>query len=400
MATRTKWGFAGACLIALGLAWGCGGSLGSKSGGESHFLSYCDDTCPDGLSCIAGVCTRGCVVGEDECGDLHSDAECTDSIEPGEVATCDVTCTDDGSCESLGANYSCESGQCRGATQVSDGSNGSGGTTNGGGGGDGSCEVLFREYPNGATFDSPYDCGTCTCDSGELECESGDCSGPPAVTPCPPGVRTDPFELVGAFVQGDWLDLEVTHSGGCETHDFGVCYEGVLEPAPNNEPIEGELRLIHDSHGDSCESEVSATLHFNLLPYAEFIRENLGITGGMVDTKAFGFYAFGELDCEQTWLAATNMLIEQADATLGFGCSGEADCGWGQGMVSCGEANCWVGPIALLAVDRFNNSMSSLELGICGQAKEKGCPLEDPPESCGDPPLLACVDGQCVVSSE
>ena len=91
MATRTKWGFAGAFSIVVGLFWGCGGSLGSETGGESHFLIYCDDSCGAGLSCISGVCTRGCVVDEDSCADLHPEAECTDaSIEPGEVAVCDL----------------------------------------------------------------------------------------------------------------------------------------------------------------------------------------------------------------------------------------------------------------------------------------------------------------------
>src|SRR5688572_28385469 len=120
MATRTTWGFASVCLVTLGLFGACGGSPGGSSGGESHFLIECDDSCGGGLSCIAGVCTRGCVIDEDSCQDLHSDAECTDeSIEPGQVAVCDLACTVDEQCESLGGNYFCDGGQCRGATSGS-----------------------------------------------------------------------------------------------------------------------------------------------------------------------------------------------------------------------------------------------------------------------------------------
>ena len=76
-------------LIALVLAVACGGATTGTPvvGGETHFLRQCTTTCGDGLSCIAGICTRGCVVGEASCGDLAAGAACTPaSVDPGAVA--------------------------------------------------------------------------------------------------------------------------------------------------------------------------------------------------------------------------------------------------------------------------------------------------------------------------
>lgn len=101
-------------LVAAWLA-ACGGAVGQTSaGGESHFLRHCSDSCGAGLKCVAGVCTRGCEIGTNECDGLAKAATCTDqSVEPGQIAVCDVACREDAECRSLGAQYSCEAGFCR-----------------------------------------------------------------------------------------------------------------------------------------------------------------------------------------------------------------------------------------------------------------------------------------------
>lgn len=83
-------------------------------GGESHFLRRCNDQCGSGLTCIHGVCTRGCVVGRGSCSDLVSDSVCTaGGIEPGEVAVCDLPCADNADCAALSTGHRCERGFCR-----------------------------------------------------------------------------------------------------------------------------------------------------------------------------------------------------------------------------------------------------------------------------------------------
>lgn len=438
MSTKAKWGFAGACLLALGMFWGCGGSLGSSSGGESHFLAYCDESCADGLHCISGVCTRGCVIDEDDCEELHPDADCSDNIEPGEVAVCDVSCSDDEQCESLGAHYTCESGQCRDATNVA--TAGGGGTSGGGNGGSGSgasntnspatsgtssggstssgstgdagaagtdCEFLFQEYPDGATFDNPSGCeGTCTCTAGDLECEvieDGICADGVRVFPCPAGVQSDPVDVnsaafdEGAFSASDVLVLEVTYSGGCAIHDFGLCYGPGVEPSANGDFLEGELRLIHDSHADQCEAEQSETLRFNLEPYADYLMEELDVSAGLVDTS-FGLYPFGELTCDETWSAVDTLVNQAAEQARGAGCVENIDCARVSSVLSCHFTSCGE-VIALRGEAEFMNAMEGIEVTVCDEFYRNECPIPSPP-LCGELPPIGCVEGRCVEITE
>ena len=125
------------------LIGGCGGATATPSyGGESHFLRTCSAECGSGFDCISGVCTQGCVVGEDSCGKLDANATCTaDSIEPGAVAVCDVACTSTEDCADLGSTHTCENGYCRGTPVTPD----PGGSTGGAGNGSQS-EALLGEY--------------------------------------------------------------------------------------------------------------------------------------------------------------------------------------------------------------------------------------------------------------
>jgi hypothetical protein len=107
-------GALGACW--LWLAGACGGQTTGTPvvGSESHFLMHCTDSCDSGLSCIAGLCTQSCITGVDDCSELASAAACTNqSVEPGAVAVCDVSCSSRTDCEALGDGYACEAGFCR-----------------------------------------------------------------------------------------------------------------------------------------------------------------------------------------------------------------------------------------------------------------------------------------------
>jgi len=400
MSTRTKWGFGSACLLAVGLFWGCGGELGSHSGGESHFLIQCDDTCANGLSCISGVCTKSCVVDEDDCDDLHASAECTDSLEPGAVAMCDVACNDDEDCESLGANYACEAGQCRGTTDLSSDSDGGsgGGTTNdttstSGGASGLSCTVLFQEYEDGAVFSDPLGCGSCVCSAGVVACDDTPCAPAVPVFECPTDFQSDAgVDVKGAFVQEDVLLLDVEYDGGCEIHDIGLCYDtSIVGDTETPGGPTGTLRLVHDSHGDSCDERESQSLHFDLQPYAEFVMAELEVTGAMIGTN-FGFYALGELDCALAATAADELVDQAADQTLGFGCDADVDCVWAVTTLSC--TNDCGRVVAVAAQDRFDTSVDHVQIGICDAYEANGCQARPVPE-CSPPPALGCVEGSC-----
>ncbi len=133
------WG--GACLV-LGLAAGCA-KTATPGDSETHFLAKCTDTCGGGLSCVCGVCTKPCTASS-SCGALSDAASCDDSCSDAATKICDVSCTVDDDCSSLGAKFGCDGGHCRqgasstpsgGASGVGDGGAGNGSPAAGAGSG-------------------------------------------------------------------------------------------------------------------------------------------------------------------------------------------------------------------------------------------------------------------------
>jgi hypothetical protein len=104
-------------VVALG-AVGCQGRVAS-TGGETHFLTACDDTpaaCGTELACRGGVCTLPCE--EDAACSAFPNAECvasTGSVPTGTElpGTCDVRCAGDAECERVSPDHQCVTGVCR-----------------------------------------------------------------------------------------------------------------------------------------------------------------------------------------------------------------------------------------------------------------------------------------------
>lgn len=305
-------------LLAAATTVACGGSASSVVGGESHFLSYCDNECDAGFDCISGVCTQSCLIGEASCDALGDGVTCTDqSIEPGEVAVCDLACDQDSDCNSLGDAYQCDSGYCRhdpngGSSISSGGSGGSGSGGSGSGGsatsagagttgsgasnGGGACEVLFMEFADGETgIPDPAGCGLCECNDGELSCTDEACpNDAPRVFKCPlvdgevVEPMSDPFNVIASVIEGDTLVVDVSHSGGCADHDYGMCY---MDAFLESFPVQGSLQLLHDANGDMCEAELQKELRFDLTPYADYYRELYQTDSGEIVTE-YGSYVF------------------------------------------------------------------------------------------------------------
>jgi hypothetical protein len=106
-------------LLCAALLAGCGALSSDNAvvGGETHFLISCEGGCGPALSCIAGVCTRGCEPGYSSCSELAAEAQCVsaaDGSEPsGFSGTCDVSCAGDADCTPLGVGHLCRAGSCR-----------------------------------------------------------------------------------------------------------------------------------------------------------------------------------------------------------------------------------------------------------------------------------------------
>lgn len=379
----------GALALALGVAaavTSCGGNTSSpRAGGESHFLNYCDAGCGPELSCVAGVCTRSCLVGQSSCADLATGAECTDrSIEPGAVAVCDLACTADRDCAALSSTHRCVSGFCRGGEPA-------GGTPT-------SCRVAHQTYPSGSTeIPPPEGCGACTCTNGALTCTEEPCSelGVPLVL-CPkedPNVplsasqiRTDPVDVLSAALVGGSVTFEVGHGGGCARHDYALCFD---PQSRASYPEQFTVALIHDAHDDGCNAYVQKTLKFDLTKIAETHMRGNRTDGGLVSTP-FGLYAFGEAKCEERTRAALDQMQRAADRA-DRQCSTSADCAFVYPSTHC-SAMCAI-PVSQTAAAEILGAIDTVNAQICDVGA--GCTTTNE-APCGPPTPVQCVDGQCV----
>ncbi|HLV20413.1 MAG TPA: hypothetical protein VKZ49_06020 [Polyangiaceae bacterium] len=409
---RAKW-------ITLGLgvllAGACGGSVTGKpvTGGESHFLTRCQGACGDGLDCISGVCTRGCLVENPaSCGNLAAAATCTDqSIEPGSVAVCDVGCTGDDDCGPVGPHHRCDDGFCRGPAPSSSGTGGDAGTPSGSGGtggtsgapgsggssGSGSgaaCVVLHQTYPSGAAnVPNPRGgCSPCGCEDGQLACIERACTGPMPIFECPEDVVTDPIDIRRSHFEGDTLVLDVFYSGGCAEHEFGVCYRSsFLE----SHPVQGSIELIHDARGDACEAGVERELRFDMTPLAQVYYDAYQTTGGAIQLDIGGLYAFGQLSCADRvdWAhSQVSHAMEQLDRS----CTTAADCE----LVPLSEHLCAPQCPAVVAQSEtgwLTAVASTIEDTLCGEDfLAVGC--ETPSIANCATPSIACVEGRCEIA--
>jgi hypothetical protein len=73
----------------------------------------------------------------------------------------------------------------------------------------------------------------------------------------------DGTDLANAAITGDTLTIEASYGGGCETHEFQICWDQLFL---ESEPVQVGLEVWHDANGDSCEAYLSETLSFDLAP--------------------------------------------------------------------------------------------------------------------------------------
>jgi hypothetical protein len=125
------------------------------------------------------------------------------------------------------------------------------------------------------------------------------CRGGPGVIPVrivdqpPVNFRRDSLTLKGLSLSGDVLSMTVEFGGGCEEHDFLL----FMSPSAfmESSPVQANLYLWHDAHGDACKALLTETREFDLSPIA---RQYERFYGGSGDIR-LNIYNFGQTEAQQ-----------------------------------------------------------------------------------------------------
>lgn len=135
--------------------------------------------------------------------------------------------------------------------------------------GDASCDLGLM-----STCDCPevdgYDCagGTCTWDysiGAYPDCRAAD---------------GDPYDIEGASIAEDRLLVTVSAGGGCEDHDWTLCWpDGSFA---ESEPVQARMEIQHDDHDDPCDAIITEDLDFDLVPLKEAWMAAYGGSSGTI----------------------------------------------------------------------------------------------------------------------
>lgn len=87
----------------------------------------------------------------------------------------------------------------------------------------------------------------------------------------------DPLTVQDVRIADDRLTVRARHGGGCRGHDF---YLVAAKTFMESNPVQSDVLLTHDAHGDLCRAIVAADLVFDLGPLKRAWEEAYGQSGG------------------------------------------------------------------------------------------------------------------------
>jgi hypothetical protein len=73
--------------------------------------------------------------------------------------------------------------------------------------------------------------------------------------------ENDNYSIVNAFIDGNILNLDVTYSGGCKTHNFELIGSNMVAKSL---PPQRNVLLVHHANGDDCRELMGERIKFNI----------------------------------------------------------------------------------------------------------------------------------------
>jgi hypothetical protein len=95
---------------------------------------------------------------------------------------------------------------------------------------------------------------------------------------CDEGGGEDPYGSSMPRMDGNKLQLQVGHGGGCGHHDFAPCWDHMF--ADDGDLLVAALRVGHDAHGDGCEAFISYAIELDIEEIADAWRAETGLASG------------------------------------------------------------------------------------------------------------------------
>ena len=90
---------------------------------------------------------------------------------------------------------------------------------------------------------------------------------------------TDAYVINAATLQDGTLTVNVSYSGGCETHVFTL----VAEPRfLESFPVQLRVSLAHNANADTCEAWITEDYHFDLTPIKQGYQQGYQTTEGTI----------------------------------------------------------------------------------------------------------------------
>ena len=90
---------------------------------------------------------------------------------------------------------------------------------------------------------------------------------------------TDAYTINAATIKDDILSVDVSYSGGCETHAFTLVAE---EQFLESFPVQLRVSLAHNANSDTCEALITEHHHFDLTSIKEVYQKGYRTDEGTI----------------------------------------------------------------------------------------------------------------------
>ena len=103
--------------------------------------------------------------------------------------------------------------------------------------------------------------------------------GNTVIAATPEAWGTDAYVINTATIEGDTLRVNVSYTGGCETHAFTL----VAEPRfLESFPVQLRVSLAHNANSDTCEDSITEDHQFDLTPIKEVYQKGYRTETGTI----------------------------------------------------------------------------------------------------------------------